>query len=139
MQQQRSRREFLAHSTALLGVGIGLSATAAGGAGDSPIYRSSKEFAAFRAGQANRRRELWSLLGDLPQGIVPRRTRILSIEKHDGYTLERLILDLNGIEPVPALLLIPEKRQPKAPGLLYIHAHGGTYELGSEELLDGRD
>jgi dienelactone hydrolase len=139
MQQQRSRREFLAHSTALLGAGIGLSATAAGGADDTLAYRAPKEFAAFQAVQANRRRELWSLLGDLPQGVVPRRTRILSIEKHNGYTLERLILDLNGIEPVPALLLIPEKRQPKAPGLLYIHAHGGTYELGSEELVEGRD
>jgi len=138
MQQQRSRRDFLAHSTALFAVGMGISATAAG-AGRGRTYRTPKELAAFRSAQANRRRELWSLLGDLPQGVVPRRTTLVKTEKHNGYTLERLILDLNGVEPVPALLLIPDKRQPKAPGLLYIHAHGGTYEMGSEELLEGRD
>ena len=56
-----------------------------------------------------------------------------------GYTLEHLELDLNGIEPVPALLLIPERRPAQAPGLVYIHAHGGTYDLGKEELLRGRE
>jgi hypothetical protein len=58
-------------------------------------------------------------------------------EKHEGYTLERLVLDLNGIEPVPALLLIPDKRQSPAPGLLYIHWHAGMYGLGKEQLLWG--
>jgi dienelactone hydrolase len=62
---------------------------------------------------------------------------VLSIEDHDGYRLERLVLDLNGIEPVPALLLIPKKRRPRAPGLLYIHWHGGMYDLGKEQLLRG--
>jgi hypothetical protein len=36
-------------------------------------------------------------------------------------------------------LLLPEKRREPAPGLLYIHAHGDTYDLGKEELLHGRD
>ncbi|MEP7337699.1 MAG: alpha/beta hydrolase family protein [Acidobacteriota bacterium] len=133
MQQQKSRRDFLSHSTALIGAGFGLSIT---GASSTPAYRAPREFAAF---QQDRRRELWNLLGDLPQAVKPRRTQTIKTEKHDGYTLESLILDLNGIEPVPALLLIPDKRQPKAPGLLYIHAHGGTYNLGSEELIEGRD
>ena len=47
------------------------------------------------------------------------------------------MLDLNGIEPVPALLLIPDKRAARAPGLLYIHWHGGMYDLGKEQLLIG--
>jgi dienelactone hydrolase len=63
----------------------------------------------------------------------------MSSEKHDGYTLQRLILDLNGAEPVPALLLIPDKRQSPAPGLLYIHWHAGMYGLGKEQLLRGVD
>jgi dienelactone hydrolase len=117
-------------------MGMGLSLGVAGSAERVSANLAPKEFAVF---QANRRRELWNLLGDMPQDVKPRRTQIIKTEKHDGYTLERLILNLNGIEPVPALLLIPDKRQPKAPGLLYIHAHGGTYELGSEELLEGRD
>jgi hypothetical protein len=127
----KSRREFLAHSTALMGLGIGSRLNSK--KGGPPGY---KEFAAF---QARRRRELWGMLGDLPLRHQPRLSRLLKTEKHDGFTLQRLLLDLNGIDPVPALLLIPDRRQPKAPGLLYIHAHGGTYELGSEELLEGRD
>src|SRR5262249_54824476 len=34
--------------------------------------------------------------------------------------------------------LLPDRRVPRAPGLLYIHAHGGTYGLGKEELIKGR-
>ena len=91
----------------------------------------------FAAKQERRRKELRALLGDLPAPREPKARR-LAVEKHDGYTLERLELDLNGEELVPALLLIPDRRPARAPGLLYIHAHGGTYELGKEELLKGR-
>src|SRR3989454_10891138 len=67
----------------------------------------------------------------------PRPATLLKTEKGEGYTLERLLLDLNGVEPVPALLLIPDRRQIPAPGLLYIHWHGGQYDLGKEQLLRG--
>jgi cephalosporin-C deacetylase-like acetyl esterase len=87
--------------------------------------------------QQRRRWELWSLLGDLPWDHKPAPPRLVSTEKHDGYTLERLILDLNGIEPVPAVLLIPDRRQERAPGLLFIHWHAGQYDLGKEQLLRG--
>ena len=85
----------------------------------------------------SRRKELWGVLGDLPWTHRPAAPRLLKTEKHDGYTLERLVLDLNGEEDVPALLLIPEKRQTRAPGMLYIHWHGGMYDLGKEQLLTG--
>ncbi|MBI3837806.1 MAG: acetylxylan esterase [Planctomycetia bacterium] len=99
-------------------------------------YDSRDEFSAY---QKRRREELWDLLGDLPARNRPIGAKTLSSEKCEGFTLERLELDLNGIEPVPALLLIPDKRAPRAPGLIYIHAHGGTYQLGKEELLRGRE
>lgn len=102
----------------------------------SDIDKPKEEFAAY---QQKRRRELWSLLGDLPSQHKPKPAKVLKTEKNEGYTLEHLELDLNGIEPVPALLLIPDRRQTPAPGLLYIHAHGGTYDLGKEELLKGRN
>ena len=85
----------------------------------------------------DRRRELWGLLGDLPWTHRPAAPRLIGREEHAGYTLERLVLDLNGIEPVPALLLIPHKREPRAPGLLYIHWHAGMYDLGKEQLWKG--
>ncbi|HET6320301.1 MAG TPA: alpha/beta hydrolase family protein, partial [Chloroflexota bacterium] len=94
------------------------------------------EFTRF---QERRRKQLWSLLGDLPWQHKPGAPQVVSTEKHDGYTLQRLVLDLNGVEPVPALLLIPDKLQTPAPGLLYIHWHGGMYDLGKEQLLRGVD
>jgi dienelactone hydrolase len=105
-------------------------------ASDETSQISSERFPSF---QERRRKELWRLLGDLPWQHQVAKPKLLSTEKHDGYTLERLILDLNGIEPVPALLLIPDKRQTPAPGLLYIHWHGGMYGLGKEQLLRGVD
>jgi hypothetical protein len=102
--------------------------------GESKDTKSSENFAAF---QIKRRKELWSLLGDLPWEHRPGPAKLVSTEKHDGYTLERLVLDLNGQEPVPALLLIPDKREERAPGMLYIHWHAGMYGLGKEQLLRG--
>lgn len=82
MQQQGSRREFLAHSTALIGLGIDLSLSPPR-EGKTP-YRVPREFAAF---QERRRRGLWGLLGDLPQNYKPRPSQLISTEKHDGYRL----------------------------------------------------
>jgi dienelactone hydrolase len=95
---------------------------------------SDKDFASH---QDRRRKELWGLLGDLPWRQHAAPPTLVKTEKHDGYTLERLVLDLNGVEPVPALLLIPDKRQSPAPGLLYMHWHAGMYGLGKEQLLQG--
>lgn len=101
----------------------------------SSRHEDANRFAAY---QKRRRQELWGLLGDLPARRAP-EARLLKTEKRSGFLLEYLELNLNGIEPVQALLLLPEKRSEPAPGLLYIHAHGGTYEVGKEELLQGRD
>ena len=92
---------------------------------------------AFSIDQQRRRWELWNLLGDLPWDHQPAPPHLVRREKHDGYTLERLTLDLNGIEPVPALLLIPDRKPARAPGLLFIHWHAGQYDLGKEQLLQG--
>jgi len=123
------RREFLKTSAQMLAAGATLSLPALRAA-----ERSAREFAAY---QEKRRKELWGLLGDLPWQHKPGPAKLVKTEKHDGYTLERLVLDLNGVEPVPALLLIPDKIQKPAPGLLFIHWHGGMYDLGKEQLLIG--
>jgi hypothetical protein len=126
-----NRRSFLLGCAGAWGLGLLENfARQAGAAG-----RANGE---FLQRQDERRRELWSLLGDLPARDRPITARTLATTRGEGYALEQLELDLNGVEPVPALLLIPDKRAAKAPGLVYIHAHGGTYELGKEELLNGR-
>jgi hypothetical protein len=129
MKAQTKRRDFLK-------ISAGLMATA--GVGATALGDTQPEPPAARPGSGKaRRKELWSLLGDLPWQHRPAPPRVVKTEKHDGYTLERLVLDLNGEEEVPALLLIPEKRQTRAPGMLYIHWHAGMYDLGKEQLLTG--
>jgi dienelactone hydrolase len=120
-----TRRRFLQTSAALLASAAGPRSAAA----DIPE--------ADRLKQQDRRRELWRLLGDLPWTHRTAPPRLIKKEEHDGYTIERLVLDLNGLEPVPAILLVPHNRQPKAPGLLFIHWHAGMYDLGKEQLLKG--
>lgn len=85
-----------------------------------------------------RRQQLYSLLGDLPNRSQKISAVTIAQEERDTYVLEKLILDLNGIEPVPAYFVRPQKQAGPLPTLLYNHAHGGDYVLGKDELLVGR-
>ncbi len=88
-------------------------------------------------GQAALRQELYSLLGDLPPRDRLISAELVSEEDRGEYVLEKLILDLNGVEPVPAYFAKP-KGDGKRPTILYNHAHGGNYALGKDELIHGR-
>jgi hypothetical protein len=88
--------------------------------------------------QEHSRQELYGLLGDLPDRNRHISCKVLSVSKEKSYTLERLVLDLNGIESVPAYLVRPLTDGPY-PCMLYNHAHGGDYYLGKDELIRGRD
>src|SRR6185503_19467451 len=126
-----TRRDFLRSSAVASGYVLAGSSRLSSGRKE---MKDDHEFSGF---QERRRKELWALLGDLPWSHQPGPVKLVGSEKHDGYRLERLVLDLNGEEPVPALLLIPDKRQERAPGMLYIHWHAGMYGLGKEQLLRG--
>jgi len=95
---------------------------------------ANQEIKPIKAG----RTQLYSLLGDLP----PRHGRITAetvrTEERNGYVLEKLVLDLNHLEPVPAYFVKPIKATGKLPTILYHHAHGGDYKLGKDELIAGR-
>jgi hypothetical protein len=130
-QNNITRRQFVSRSALLTG-GISLSLNSA--ASGNPVAEKETAFSAY---QQRRRAALWSLLGDLPWQHEPAPPKLVRTEEHDQYTLERLVLDLNGIEPVPALLLIPKQLKRPAPGLLFIHWHAGMYGLGKGQLLKG--
>ncbi len=85
-----------------------------------------------------RRRELYGLLGDLPERDRPVGGHSLGIEERRGYTLERLSLDLNGVEAVPAYFIRPQGATGPLPTILYHHAHGGDFVLGKDEVAIGR-
>ena len=88
--------------------------------------------------EAARRQELYDLLGDLPPRSQSLDVQQITEEERGGYVLEKLVLDLNGIEPVPAYFVRPMDVQGPLPVILYNHAHGGDYVLGKDELLAGR-
>ena len=83
------------------------------------------------------RKKLYQLLGDLPDRDRPVLSQLISREEREKYILEKLILDLNGVEPVPAYFITPRNVEDKAPVILYNHSHGGNYHIGKDELLQG--
>src|SRR5215212_2927334 len=88
--------------------------------------------------QDKQRQVLYNLLGELPPKDRPIRSTLVEQSERDGYVLEKLLLDLNGIEPVRAYFVKPISAEQHIPCILYNHAHGGNYLLGKDELLLGR-
>ena len=86
----------------------------------------------------DRRRELYALLGDLPDRQRPIGGKKRDEEERDGYVLETWDLDLNGIETVPAYLARPRGLTGRAPAVLFNHSHGGGYTIGKNEFIEGR-
>lgn len=86
-----------------------------------------------------RRDELFRLLGDLPPRSQPFHVRVLSREERDAYLVEKLLLDLNGEDAVPAYFVRPVNARGQLPTVLYNHAHCVDYVTGKAELLDGRE
>ncbi|NBD74108.1 alpha/beta hydrolase [Patescibacteria group bacterium] len=84
------------------------------------------------------RAELYALLGILPDEPTSITGTARDRQERPGYLIEDLLLDLNGEEAVPAYFLHP-RTSPPYPVVLYSHAHGGEYEIGKQEILEGRN
>ena len=84
-----------------------------------------------------RREHLLSLLGPLPPRNGPVKATVIHRQPREGYMLERLVLDLNGMEQVPAVFVSPldAPADKPLPTVLYNHSHGGRYEVGKAEML----
>lgn len=92
----------------------------------------------MKADEETGRQELYDLLGDLPDRARPISAETVLAEEREEYILEKLVLDLNGMELVPAYFVRPKDQSAPGPAILYNHAHGGDYLLGKDELLRGR-
>lgn len=77
---------------------------------------------------------LKQLLGELPTH-KPISVTLLKQEVRDGYALESLVLDLNGIEKVPAYVATPLYKEGPYPLVIYNHSHGGNYTNGRNEFV----
>jgi dienelactone hydrolase len=89
--------------------------------------------------QTRERARLYALFGDLPDRDRPFSSRLLSEEDRGSYVLERLLLDLNGLEPVPAYFTRPKTGSPPYPTVLFSHSHGGFYATGKDEFIGGQE
>lgn len=87
---------------------------------------------------AAQRAALYALLGDLPPRDRPISAEITGRQAYGDAWLERLVLDLNGLEPVPAYFMYPQAASGPLPVVIYNHAHGGAYDIGKQELIAPR-
>ena len=110
----------------------GLAAAVSPAGGRRPSARARQERG------RDRRRELYSMLGELPARERPLAGKKRNEETRDGYVLETWDLDLNGIEPVPAYFARPRAVTGRIPAVLFNHSHGGGYKIGKLEFVDGR-
>jgi hypothetical protein len=91
------------------------------------------------ADEKSRRQQLYGLLGKLPPRDRKVSAKLVSTEDRGSYTLEKLVLDLNGEEPAPAYFAKPKGAMGKRPTVLFNHSHGGGYTIGKAEFIDGRE
>lgn len=85
--------------------------------------------------EQEKRNRLYQFLGELPPKKRPISSRLIEKKENDKFLLEKLSLDLNGLEEVPAYFILPKNAKSKIPGILYNHSHGRKYQVGKDELL----
>jgi hypothetical protein len=90
------------------------------------------------ASKKKRREELYQLLGKLPDRHRPISVKVVSREETAELVVEKLLMNLNGIEEVPAYFTKPKNKQGKIPVVLFNHSHFGQYGVGKDEYLRGR-
>ena len=81
------------------------------------------------------RQKLYSLLGDLPDRDRPINSVLTGEMDCGSFILEDFLLDLNGIEPVPAYVAKPKNMSGKLPCVIYNHYHGGLFHIGRKEFV----
>ncbi len=82
------------------------------------------------------RRQLWTLLGDLPPRPATPAVEVFAREDRGDYILERFRFDNGAGASVPGVSLLPRGLTGKAPAVLYCHWHGGEYDKGKVELFE---
>ena len=90
---------------------------------------------AIAGSSEQKRRELADLF---EIGRHPLVLQQVEIEERDGYALETLRFATKTGEAVRGYLTRPRQITAPLPAILYIHAHGGRYDIGADELVSGR-
>lgn len=78
-------------------------------------------------------------LGDTPQNVETNfEVRVLNKQMIKEYTLEKLMLDINGIKSVLAYFVYPTNKD-NVSLVLSNHSHDGNFKIGKHELLNSSD
>lgn len=82
------------------------------------------------------KKKLYTLLGD---NAIADHTfgKKVFVENKKNFVVEHYVLHLNTIEEVPALFIHPYSTKSKLPIVIYLHSHGGIFNVGKSEVLDG--
>lgn len=91
------------------------------------------------SGKEMQRKALYKLLGKLPDRLRPISVKVVSREEKDELIIEKLLLDINGLELVPAYFSKPKNGSGKFPVVLFNHSHFGQYQVGKDEFVQGRE
>lgn len=83
------------------------------------------------------RARFWQLLGDLPPLFTP-EPALLERSTREGCVVEHFAFDNGTGVLVYGYLLLPPQLTAPAPAVVHLHAHGGKYERGKEEIFDER-
>jgi dienelactone hydrolase len=90
------------------------------------------------ASKKKQRKALYQLLGRLPDRNRPISVQVVSREETDELIVEKLLMDINGLQRVPAYFTKPKKAIGPVPVVLFNHSHFGQYEVGKNEFVKGR-
>src|SRR5665213_2129580 len=83
------------------------------------------------------RARFWELLKAEPQPAPLLISQ--KVEAHDDYMIESLLLEMENGETIRGFVTRPSDTTHRHPALLYMHSHGGKYDIGADELLQGHD
>ncbi len=84
--------------------------------------------AAWEKQRESVRRIVVECLGEMPPRPSPSRVKTVSVDRKDGYRIEKFVFD-NGVgSQVPGYIAIPEGRAGRLPAILTMHGHSSSKE-----------
>jgi len=87
-----------------------------------PAFQPPADAASWASRRPSVLKAVLDSLGDWPPRTAPPKVRLVSRELRAGYSLERVGLGDGLGGEISALLLVPEKREPKAAAILWLHS-----------------
>jgi dienelactone hydrolase len=86
------------------------------------------DLAAWKEQRNRMKRIAVEALGDLPPRPSPPKVRTVSIDRKDGYKIEKFTFDNGAGSDVSGYIAIPDKREGKLPAILTMHGHSSSKE-----------